>query len=530
MSETYVKSFLGIADPSRKDNWKIEGQHPLLDLWKSWYRGETLWHVTKCIRDGHRSTRKRKSSGIAKLFAEEWASNYANEDTKITVVKNDNVDKAIQKILKDEKVFSKFGNFVERFMALGIGATVVMPSSIELTQDEKKIIPSKNTKVKISFLDADRIIPITVDDGVCTECAFVKYSTRTCTLQMHILVNGKYEIHEVTGQTSIGSKDTYSFDYSKGKVLKLDTNEPLFQIWHPNLVDNKMLVNQLGASIYADAIDWFKVIDITLDSFYAEFKNGRKKRYVSTELLYVDANGNEATPPLDDDEIYIPPGVDGKNLVQEFNGELRVDAHIRGLNFAINIAAAKCGMGDSKFRFDGTTAESNQTATGVRAKQTTFHRNIIKQENFAADRFRKMLLAIMYVNNTFTSNEKLVFEENDIEVVFDDNIVEDTSTKKAAELTEVQAGVMSIAEFRSHWYDEDYDSAVKFLQENAMLVAGYVFALQSGVMTAEKFVGIVYGKNCKDKQKLIELIESRYGVQQPDDDYEDETDDEEVDE
>lgn len=530
MSETYVKSFLGIVDPTRSDQCKIEGQHPLLELWKSWYRGDTPWHITKCIRDGHRSTRKRKSSGIAKLIAEEWASNYANEDTKITVVKNDNIDKQIQKILESEKVFSKFGNFVEKFMALGIGATVVMPSKIELSTENNKIIPSKSTRVKISFLDADRIIPITVDDGVCTECAFIKYSTRTCTLQMHILVNGKYEIHEVTGTTSVGGKECYNFDYSKRKVLKLDIEEPLFQIWHPNLIDNKMLTNQLGASIYADALDWFKVVDIILDSFYAEFKNGRKKRYVSTDLLYVDANGDQATPPLDDDEIYIPPGVDGKNLVQEFNGELRVEAYIRGMNFAINIAAAKCGMGDSKFRFDGTSVESMQTATGVRAKQTTFHRNIVKQENFAADRFKKMLLAIMYVNNTFTSNSQMEFEESDIEVVFDDNIVEDTSTKKAAELTEVQAGVMSIAEFRSHWYDEDYDSAVKFLQENAMLVAGYVFALQSGVMTAEKFVDIVYGNNCKDKQKLIDLIESRYSVQQPDDDYEDETDDEDVDE
>lgn len=520
--EQYLKALLAEADPKRESQWRIEGQHPFLAEWRNWYSGDTPWHLVECIRDGKKTFRKRKSSGIAKLFAEEWASNYANEDTKVTISNSDDMDAAVQNILKKQKVFSKFANFVEKFMALGIGATVVMPSKIEVTQDG--IIAPSNAEVKISFLDADRIIPITVDDGVCTECAFIKYSTRTCTLQVHILVNDKYEIHEVVGTNIGGTSEGYNFNYKDRKVLKLDTNEPLFQIWHPNIVDNKRIFNQLGASIYADAIDWFKVVDTIFDSFFIEFKNGAKKRYISTELQYIDADGNVTGPLLNDEDIYIPKGEDGKSLLQEFNAELRVDSHVKALNFAINIAAAKCGMGDSKFRFDGT-GEPPQTATGVRAKQTTFHRNILKQENFAADRFRKMLLAVKYVNNTFTKATKLNFDEDNIEVLFDDNIVEDTSTKKAAELQEVQAGVMSIAEFRSHWYDEDYDSALKFLQDNAMLVATYTLAVQSGLMTPEMFVDKVYGPNVENKQNLVDYITKRYAPIDEGDDYDDEDDD-----
>ena len=210
------------------------------------------------------------------------------------------------------------------------------------------------------------------------------------------------------------------------------------------------------------------------------------------------------------ENIYIPKDVDGKNLLQEFNAELRVDSHIRTLNFSISIAAAKCGMGDSKFRFDGT-GEPMQTATSVRTRQSTFHRNILKQENLAADRFRKMLLAIQYVNNNFTTNKALNFDEDNIEVVFDDNIVEDSTTKKAAELQEVQAGIMSIAEFRSHWYDEDYDASIKFLQENAMMVAPYSLALHSGLMTPEMFVNLIYGNNAPNKEELISYITESLG-------------------
>ncbi|MGM9969797.1 MAG: hypothetical protein ACI35S_05310 [Anaeroplasma sp.] len=520
-TEQYIRSLLAEADPKRGGQWRIEGQHPFLNEWIEWYSGNTSWHLVECIKEGQKAFRKRMSTGIAKLIAEEWASNYANEDTKITISKDDKMDAAIQKILKKEKVFSKFGNFVEKFMALGVGATVIMPSKIEVTQDGK-INPS-NAEVKISFLDAPRIIPITVDDGVCTECAFIKYSTNTCTLQIHILVNDKYEIHEVVGTNVGGTSGGYNFNYSDRKVLKLNTNIPLFQIWHPNIVDNKIINNQLGTSIYSDALDWFKVVDTIFDSFHIEFKNGAKKRYISTELQYIDADGNLSQPLLNDEDLYIPKGQDGKTMLQEFNAELRVDSHIKALSFAINIAAAKCGMGDSKFRFDGT-GEPMQTATGVRAKQTTFHRNILKQENLAADRFRKMLLAIQYVNNNFTTAEKLNFEEDNIEVVFDDNIVEDTSTKKTAELQEVQAGIMSIAEFRSHWYDEDYDSALAFLQENAMLVAPYSLVLQSGLMTPEMFVDKVYGSKCPNKEELIEYITESLGRTESNSDYDDEYD------
>ena len=522
ISEQYIRELIQQADPTRQGYQRIEGQHPHLQEWQSWYRGKTSWHNVECIKNGQKTFRERKSSGIAKLFAEEWASNYANEDTKITISKDDKMDAAIQKILKKQKVFSKFGNFTEKFMALGIGATVVMPSKIEV--DENGSIKPSDVDVKISFLDADRIIPITVDDGICTECAFVKYSTNTCTLQVHLLVNDKYEIHEVTGHI-IGTSEAYNFDYSTHKILKFNTSEPLFQIWHPNIVDNKIIHNQLGASIYVDAIDWFKEVDIIFDSFYVEFKNGAKKRYISTELQYIDDQGNISKPLLNDEDLYIPKDVDGKNLLQEFNAELRVDSHIRALNFSISIAAAKCGMGDSKFRFDGT-GEPMQTATGVRARQSTFHRNILKQENLAADRFRKMLLAIQYVNNNFTTNKALNFDEDNIEVVFDDNIVEDSTTKKAAELQEVQAGIMSIAEFRSHWYDEDYDASIKFLQENAMMVAPYSLALQSGLMTPEMFVNLVYGNNAPNKEELISYITESLGRGQDaeSDDYNDEAD------
>ena len=198
-------------------------------------------------------------------------------------------------------------------------------------------------------------------------------------------------------------------------------------------------------------------------------------------------------------------------MMQEFNGELRIDAITRFINTNLNCAAMLCGLGQTQFEFDGSGGRPIQTATGVIAKQTELYRNVIKQENLATGLFRKLINAIIYVNNTFTTQKKIEIKSiNDVVVTYDDNIVEDSASKKQAELNEVNAGVMSIAEFRSHWYDEDLESANQFVHDNALLIDKYTLALQSGVMTPETFVDIVYGENYQYKNELIQMIKEQY--------------------
>ena len=115
-------------------------------------------------------------------------------------------------------------------------------------------------------------------------------------------------------------------------------------------------------------------------------------------------------------------------------------------------------------------------------------------------------MAIKTVYNTYISEKPLTFEEDDISVIYDDNIMEDTTAKKQAELQEVQAGTMSIAEFRSHWYGQSIDEAMKFVQDNGLLLDKYTLALQSHVITPEMFVDLVFGENYPKKQELIAYI------------------------
>jgi len=127
-----------------------------------------------------------------------------------------------------------------------------------------------------------------------------------------------------------------------------------------------------------------------------------------------------------------------------------------------------------------------------------------------------MVKAIIFVNNEWTNNPPIQdAKTTEIEITYDDNIVEDTASKRAQDLLEVQNGIMSVAEYRAYWYNEDIDTALSFLQENAMLINTYLSALQTGAMTPEMFVKLVYGDNVEGKEELIAYIQEKISSDQP---------------
>lgn len=121
-------------------------------------------------------------------------------------------------------------------------------------------------------------------------------------------------------------------------------------------------------------------------------------------------------------------------------------------------------------------------------------------------------MAIKFVYNTFIEPNGLTYEKDDIQISFDDNIIEDTSEQKKNDLNEVNAGTMTITEFRSKWYDEDYETADKFVKENGLLATKYLDVYTVGAMTPEKFCEIVYGN-----QDAVEYMKAQKTVASVDD-------------
>lgn len=480
---------------------EIAGQNPKLGLYKKIWIGKPTWQNYKVhLPNGEERKEKHKSFNLPRYICRSWANNYANENTAITIPKKS--DEVLQEIFAFNNFWGKWNNFVDSFMGLGIGAIVANLDSWNYEGD--KLIKG-DSKVKIQFVRAERVFPITIDDGEVTECAFVTYKTGGCKIVIHWLNEKEtYMISELTGT---GRNGDYSFDFKKIPTIDLGTKIPLFQCWKPNITDDEE--EKYGTSVFDKAFDAFEQCDIDYTALYKEIKLGGKIKFVSTELVQTDTNGNQSSLyDLNDESIFaIDKGNMDKTDFKTFTDNLRVQQLITSINFNMNLAAMLCGLGSNQFEFDGSSGRPIQTATGVIAKQTELYRNVVKQENFATSKLKDLVKAIVFLNNEYTNNSKIAeFKDSDIQITYDDNIVEDTDSKKKSDLAEVNAGVMTIAEYRAAWYDEDLESAKKFIQENAMLVDKFTLALQAKAITPEMYVDFAFGENYKYKNELVAYI------------------------
>lgn len=526
--ETKVRDALAILKKTDVSNVIVEGKNPNLEFYYDIWRGSPEWLPYKYrLPKGDYKDSKLKTLNMPRYLCRYWANNYANEDTRITIP-DDKSNERLQEVFAVTNLFGRFNNFVEMFMGLGIGAMVV---ETEALIDGEGNIKKSDSEIKIKMIPGRRTIPITIDDGEVTECAFVSLVTGGARLTIHYLVDGIYHLAIFKGTAK---ESDYSFDMEHYTDIPLGTI-PLFQIWNPNITDEDELDKSVGTSIFATAIDTFKHLDLGYTAYYKEVKLGQKVKFISNDTMEYDDEGHQVLPFDEEDEaiLFIKDASDAGTKMQEFNGELRVDAITKYINTNLNCAAMLCGLGQTQFEFDGGGGRPIQTATGVIAKQTELYRNVIKQENLATTKFRQLVQAIAYMNNTFLNKPEIKLGKlNDIVVTYDDNVVEDTATKKQSELNEVNAGVMSIAEFRSHWYDEDLESAIKFVHENGLLIDKYTLALQSKVITPEMFVEFVFGKEYERFNELVEYIKQNTmnALEAPQTGFEDEQSDEEPEE
>lgn len=490
----------------------INGQNKNIETYYQIWKGVPSWLKYTVWANGKPFEQKMMTFNLPRQISRAWANNYANEGINIGLQNQRSTD-GVNAVLNDNHFYGNFNKFTESFMGIGSGAIVVNADSFNFNEKTKELLVNPNAKVKVTFVNGRRVVPITVVDGLVVECAFVIEETRKTRFVLHLLDEKyNYNIYEVTGVKTTASDTKLSLDFDNMVHIQAGA-VPLFTFWHPNITDDDDIDTGTGTSIFSMALDSFQMCDLIFTAFWKEVKYGQKVKVVSADLqpVSVDENGNAVKgkpfDPNDESVIILPNGTDAKAMVQELNGELRVPALVQSLNTYINLAGMLCGLGSTSFEFDGQSGRPIQTATGIIAKQTELYRNVVKQENFARDNLIVMIQAIAWVNNNWTKNPKINADNpNKINITFDDNIIEDTQTKKDNALKEVQAGLLSKQEYRADFYEEDEETALKYLQDNGLLVNDYLPALQSGAMTPEQYVDYVFGKDVQNKQAIIDYI------------------------
>lgn len=463
-----------------------------INLYWSWYKGfNEAFHNTRVYNGQNFIYLTKKSLQMAKKIAETWADLLINE--KCDIATDDNAKAAFDKIFNKGKFWTKANRTIEWAFALGYAAIIG-----EITADRK---------MNFVTINARNIVPLKIENEQITECAFYK-----------VLSDQKTRITLWT-KTRVGHYQVRTIDYNKDgdaledTVLQTAIDKPLYMILKPNIVENNEN-NNFGMSVFANSIDTLKAIDTKYDGLDFEFIGGRKRVYVSLEAMKVvmgsDGKSSMSMPfdPLDSTYYNTgDTGDDGKPLIQEGGGELRSEQYIAALNFELGILSQKTGLGYGYFRINPT---GQVTATQVVSENSDLYTTKNKHEILIRDELIQFVTAIAEYSNAYCELKVPNFD-GQVDILFDDSIIEDKQTQKANDLKEVAAGVMSYVDFAKRWEALDEDTAKgKYLYLDIAARAEKIRPLLAAkLMTPEIAIKLIYQQELQSEQEsLIEYLKT----------------------
>lgn len=440
---------------------------PLYDMsgyinnWLDWYTGDVKKFHNYSIYNGKKQIQmKRLTLNMAKRVCEDWANLLLNEKTDITIA-DKHSQEVVHKALEDCKFWQKGNEGIEKSFALGCGAFVVVVDGLGI-DETGSLVDNSKSKVKVKFVNATKIIPITFEDEEITECAFVNVNSDKTYISIHIKnEQGNYEIHNITCN---GTGDNLGYIDEDDHTI-FDTGSPLpwFAMLKPNIANNVDINSPLGVSIFANAINNLKEIDLVFDSYANEFILGKKRIFVNAKDWAINSRTGEQYDVFDSNDVVIytlPEADDGKQIITDSTQTLRVSDHITALQNQLNLFGYKCGLGTEHYKFDGSGIA---TATQVVSVNSEMFRNLKKHEILVEDCLITLVKAMLYVINTFTPETVNTIAE--VTIKFDDSIIQDEATERTQDLVDVNAGIMSKVEYRMKWYNEDEKTARQKIDE-----------------------------------------------------------------
>ena len=393
-----------------------------ISLYQGWYEGYVdSFHRYQVFNGTGFTGRHRRSLRMAKVIAEDHANLLLNEKVQINV--DAGFDEELKDILRDNEFTVLGNNLVELAFALGTAAFVEYKDA--------------NGQPVIDYIRAPMIYPISWSRRRITECAFASVQMRqgktVYYIMIHRLENGRYLVENV-----------YLDDAGKplpppaGVKPVVDTGSPipLYQIVRPNIINNYALDNPMGMSVYGNSLDLLQSVDLIWDSYVNEFDLGRKRIMVPMSMAKIQMAQDGTSAPLfdpNDTTFYVyKQSDDGKNDLKEINMAIRAQEHEAGLQRALNLLAKKCGLGDDRYRFD---QDGVKTDTEVISDKSELYQNLQKNEILFRQALIGMTRALAYLSGHDPDLE--------VNISFDDSIIEDSSAKKDDHIKLVSAGLES---------------------------------------------------------------------------------------
>lgn len=429
------------------------------------------WYSNRIISDFHE--RKNLNNVEYKLnqmnFAKRCCADDANlcEIISVSPEKESVSQEFINKLLSDNRFDVRYREQLEKTSATGTVGAYIYLKEAEYLKAVDGAITAKGGNIRINYCDADCIIPLTVENGLVTECAFsamniVKGKEKT-TLVIFTLENRRYKANTVVFN-ELGQKvDAESSGIQLGEVKP-------FAIMTNAEVNNLDNMEGYGLPKIYNSIPLFKAVDLCYNILYGDLDKGQKLVFINELLACIqkDKDGNPYLTPQQK-EIFILLGADNegklpeeKTLVQEYNPEIRVEQITKAFELVLSLLSMQFGYGSKKYTFENGKIT---TATEYIGTKQDAMQELNKQRKQATAYIEDIIHAAMWFSNQFHGTSYNV--EEALSVEFDDSYVEDKQTKLEA----MRADALSFADvpILKVWYlMEKYnipeEEAKKYLQ------------------------------------------------------------------
>lgn len=413
-----------------------------INRWKEWYSGKVKAFHSYTQYNGHKKIpRERYTLGMAKKGCEDWANKLLNEKVTISTTMQELTDN----ILERNNFWLNGNQLIEESFALGTGAFV---------EYKTPACPV------IDYVIAPMIFPLKWKKGEIIDCAFASVIETGSQKQFYINIHTKQgERYRIENKMIISNNDgTFKVGELPKDVMPVYYSDvKLFQIIKPNIVNNIRLGSPMGISIFANAIDELKTIDLIYDSYRNEFNLGKKRIFVKSGALNVDLENGDTAPVFDENDVefYALPDEDGTNMITESKFDIRADQHDTGLQTNLNLYGKKIGFGDNGYKWEKGQVK---TATETISDNSEMFRNIQKHEVVLEPALIGLVEAVIYLKTgqVYTG---------DTTINFDDSIIEDMAEVKRQAMIEYNAGIIDKVEYMIRVYKMNKDEAIKKIEE-----------------------------------------------------------------
>lgn len=400
------------------------------------------WYANRIIEDFH----KRKNLNNVELqiermnFAKRCCADDANLCEIISVAPENNSasQEFINDLLKNNRFNVRYREQLEKTSATGtVGAYIYLHNANYLENNNGTITVSGGD-IRINYVDADCILPLTVENGLVTECAFCatnKYRGKDkTTLVIFTQDNGRYKAETVVFNETGKQIDAESSSIQLGDVKP-------FSIMTNAEVNNLDNMEGYGLPKIYNNIPLFKAVDLCYNILYGDLDKGQKLVFLN-EVLATIRKGKDGNPELtpQQKEIFVLIGEKLPNedaIIKEYNPEIRVEQITKAFELVLSLLSMQFGYGTKKYTFENGKITTATEYIGTKQDEM---QELNKQRNNASDYIADIIHAAMWFSNQFSGTSYDVKEELMIE--FDDSYVEDKQTKLEA----MRADALSFAE------------------------------------------------------------------------------------